>query len=178
MPRLRAIALLLGLIPWADAASPHWSFVAPRHETPPTTAQAEGTRNAIDLFVRARLDQEQLRPSPEADPVTLLRRVHLDLTGLPPTPTEVGAFISDPSPDAYERRVDELLRSPHHGERWARWWLDVARYADSHGYSIDAPRSLWPWRDWVIRDFNDDLPFDTFVVEQLAGDLLPDASLS
>jgi hypothetical protein len=168
---------------WIEAGAPvpereepgryvHWSFVPPQRPAPPAI---DG--NPIDAFIRHRLQQAHITPSPEADRITLLRRVHLDLTGLPPSPAEVETFVRDTAPDAYERRVDELLRSPHHGERWARWWLDAARYADSHGYSVDAPRSLWPWRDWVIRSFQEDKPFDTFIVEQLAGDLLPNATI-
>ncbi|MGE3312214.1 MAG: PSD1 and planctomycete cytochrome C domain-containing protein, partial [Limisphaerales bacterium] len=168
---------------WIDEGAPapaneapgrfvHWAFVPPVRETPPDIAA-----HPIDAFIRDRLARENIEPSPEADPITLLRRLHLDLTGLPPTPGEVDSYLGDSRPEAYERRVDQLLQSPHHGERWARWWLDVARYADSNGYSIDAPRSLWPWRDWVIRAFHEDKPFDTFIVEQLAGDLLPDATL-
>ncbi|MBX3747272.1 MAG: PSD1 domain-containing protein [Verrucomicrobiae bacterium] len=155
----------------------HWAFQAPTPPPLPPVRDTAWVRNPIDAFILARLESRQLHPSPEADRITLLRRVALDLTGLPPSPEEVDAFLADSRPDAYERAVDSLLRSPHYGERWGRWWLDVARYADSHGYSIDAPRSIWPWRDWVIRAFNDDLPFDRMTVEQLAGDLLPDASL-
>jgi mono/diheme cytochrome c family protein len=155
----------------------HWAFVAPRRPALPAVKQAGWGRNSIDRFVLARMEQDGLAPSPEADRVTLLRRAHLDLTGLPPTPAQVDAFLADARPDAYERAVEDLLASPHYGERWARPWLDVARYADSNGYSIDAPRSIWPWRDWVIRAFNEDKPFDQFVVEQLAGDLLPAATL-
>lgn len=155
----------------------HWAFQAPIPPPLPPVRNAAWVRNPIDAFILGSLESRQLHPSPEADPITLLRRVALDLTGLPPSPEEVDAFLADSRPDAYERAVESLLRSPHYGERWGRWWLDVARYADSHGYSIDAPRSIWPWRDWVIRAFNDDLPFDRMTVEQLAGDLLPDASL-
>ena len=133
-------------------------------------------RNPIDQFIAARLDREGLRPSPEADKVTLLRRVTYDLTGLPPTPAEIDAFVADRSPDAYDKRVDALLASPHYGERMAMPWLDAARYADTHGYHIDSLRGMWHWRDWVISAFNRNLPFDQFVVEQLAGDLLPDAT--
>jgi hypothetical protein len=129
-------------------------------------------RNPLDTFILARLEREGLEPSPEADRSTLLRRVCLDLTGLPPAPEAVAAFQADRRPDAYERAVDRLLDSPHYGERWGRHWLDVARYADSNGYSIDAPRSLWPWRDWVIGALNEDQPYDAFVIDQLAGDLL------
>ncbi len=154
----------------------HWAFVPPQRPELPAVKQGGWVRNPIDRFVLARLEQDGLAPSSEADRVTLLRRVHLDLTGLPPTPAQVDAFLADQRPDAYERAVADLLASPHYGERWARHWLDVARYADSNGYSIDAPRSIWPWRDWVIHAFNADKPFDQFVVEQLAGDLLPEAT--
>jgi hypothetical protein len=139
-------------------------------------SQPAWVRTPIDQFVLARLDREGLKPSPEADEVTLLRRVTYDLTGLPPTPAEVDAFVADPSPDAYEKRVDALLHSPHYGERMAVPWLDAARYADTHGYHIDSLRGMWPWRDWVINAFNRNMPFDEFAVEQIAGDLLPDAT--
>ena len=119
-----------------------------------------------------------MKPSPEADRATLLRRVSLDLIGLPPTPEEVDAFLADRSPDAYEKQVDRLLASPHYGERWARRWLDLARYADTNGYEKDRPRSIWPYRDWVIKALNADLPFDRFTIEQLAGDMLPGAALA
>ncbi len=115
-----------------------------------------------------------MSPSPEADRITLLRRVTLDLTGLPPTPAEVDAFLSDESPDAYEKVVDRLLRSPHYGEHMARFWLDAARYGDTHGLHLDNFREMWPYRDWVVRSFNRNQPYDQFVIEQLAGDLLPD----
>ena len=118
-----------------------------------------------------------MKPSPEADKATLLRRVTLDLTGLPPTPSEVESFLADNSPHAYEKRVDALLASPHYGERMALFWLDLARYSDTHGYHIDSARHMWPWRDWVIRAFNSDMPYDEFTVEQIAGDLLPNATL-
>jgi hypothetical protein len=153
----------------------HWAFLAPKRPTPPAVKGEKWVRNPIDRFVLARLEKEGLKPSPEADRVTLLRRLALDLTGLPPTPEEVDAFLKDRRPDAYERQVERLLESPHYGERWGRHWLDLARYADSNGYSIDAPRSIWPYRDWVIDALNKDLPFDRFTIEQLAGDLLPDA---
>src|SRR5947209_3464210 len=119
----------------------------------------------------------RLRLAPPADRYTLARRLYLDLIGLPATPEEAEAFVHDPSPDAYERLVDRLLASPHYGERWARRWLDLARYADTNGYEKDRPRSIWPYRDWVIRAFNTDMPFDRFTVEQLAGDMLPGATL-
>src|SRR5207244_7421090 len=127
--------------------------------------------------VLARLEKEGLSPSPEADKETLIRRVSLDLIGLPPTLEEVDAFLADKSPDAYEKLVDRLLASPHYGERWARLWLDLARYADSNGYQVDLARSIWPYRDWVIQAFNRNQPFDQFTVEQIAGDLLPGATL-
>ena len=151
----------------------HWSFEPPKRRTPPELA---GAKHPIDRFIQARLAEEDLSPSPPADPATLIRRVSLDLNGLPPTPQEVDAFVRDPS--SYERVVQRLLDSPHHGERWGRWWLDQARYADSNGYSIDAPRQIWKFRDWVIGALNRDMPFDQFTIEQLAGDLLPGATES
>jgi hypothetical protein len=159
--------------------SSHWAFQPIRR---PAVPEFRGlrteVRNPIDAFVLTRLEKEDLKPSPEADKVTLLRRVSLDLTGLPPTPEEVDAFLKDDSPDAYERVVDRLLASPHYGERWARHWLDSARYADSDGYEKDTGRPYaWRYRDWVIHALNADLPFDRFTIEQLAGDLLPNATL-
>jgi hypothetical protein len=154
----------------------HWAFVAPQRAAPPDVKRGDWPRNPIDRFILARLEAEKIAPAPEAERVTLLRRVTLDLTGLPPTPDEVDAFLRDQKPDAYERVVERLLASPHFGERWARPWLDVARYADSNGYSIDAPRQIWKYRDWVVGALNRDLPFDQFVIEQLAGDLLPKAT--
>ena len=154
----------------------HWAFVAPVRSAPPAVKRADWPRNDIDRFILARLESEKIAPAPEADRVTLLRRVTLDLTGLPPSPAEVEAFVNDRSADAYERVVERLLASKHYGERWARPWLDVARYADSNGYSIDAPRQIWKYRDWVVSALNRDHPFDQFVVEQLAGDLLPNAT--
>ncbi|MFA6545494.1 MAG: DUF1549 domain-containing protein, partial [Limisphaerales bacterium] len=156
----------------------HWAFVAPRRPAVPEVQSSKfKVQSPIDAFIRARLVKEKLTPSPEADRVTLIRRLSLDLLGLPPKPVEVDAFVNDKSPDAYEKLVERLLASPHYGERWGRWWLDVARYADSNGYSIDAPRSIWRYRDWVIAALNRDLPFDQFTVEQLAGDMLPNATL-
>src|SRR6185295_17287045 len=134
-------------------------------------------RNPIDAFVLARLEKEKLKPSPEADRPTLIRRLSLDLTGLPPTIAEVDRFVSDRSSDAYDKLVERLLSSPHYGEHWGRHWLDAARYADTNGYEKDVPRSIWPYRDWVIKAFNRDLPFDQFTIEQLAGDLLPNPTL-
>src|SRR6266446_2470533 len=155
----------------------HWAFKAPVRPPVPKVKNQKWVRNPIDNFVLARLEKEGLKPSPEADRVTLSRRLSLDLTGLPPTPAEADEFLADSSPDAYDRLVERLLASPHYGERWARAWLDVARYADSNGYEKDAARSIWPYRDWVIQAFNHDLPFDQFTREQLAGDLLPNPTL-
>jgi hypothetical protein len=154
----------------------HWAFVAPKRAETPKTARPEWARNPIDHFVLARLEREGLAPSPEADRATLIRRVTLDLTGLPPTPAEVDAFLADGSPDAYEKVVDRLLASPRYGERMATDWLDVARYADTHGYQMDRERPAHPYRDWVIRAFNQNLPYDQFVTWQVAGDLLPGAT--
>ncbi|MBY0512324.1 MAG: DUF1549 and DUF1553 domain-containing protein [Gemmataceae bacterium] len=160
--------------PKPDAAATHWAFKTPaRPAVPKATAWAA---NPIDAFVHARLQQEKLTPSPEADRVTLCRRLYLDLVGLPPTPEEVDAFVADTSPNAYEKLVDRLLASPHHGERWARVWLDAARYADSDGYEKDKSRQVWMYRDWVVNALNNDLPYDRFVTEQVAGDLLPNAT--
>jgi hypothetical protein len=164
---------------WIENGAPyeqHWAFVQPQRPTVPPVADTTWPRNPVDQFILARLEAESIAPSPEAHRVTLLRRVHLDLTGLPPSLAEIDAFLADTRPDAYEHVVDALLASPHFGERWGRYWLDAARYADSHGYSIDAPRSIWPYRDWVINAMNQDLPFDQFVIEQYAGDLLPNAT--
>ncbi|MFM8471185.1 MAG: PSD1 and planctomycete cytochrome C domain-containing protein, partial [Limisphaerales bacterium] len=183
-------------------AKVHWAFVAPQRPAMPEIQSLKSkvqslpganlrtvdgrpwtldfglwTQSPIDRFVLARLAQEKLSPSPEADRPTLIRRLSLDLLGLPPRPAEVDAFVNDKSPDAYEKLVERLLASPHYGERWGRWWLDVARYSDSNGYSIDAPRSIWRYRDWVIAALNRDLPFDQFTIEQIAGDLLPNATM-
>jgi len=162
----------------ADGAEykPHWAFTPPRQAPLPTVRQKAWPKNDIDYFVLARLEKEGLKPAPRSDNYTLARRVSLDLTGLPPTPAETDAFVKDTSAAAYEKFVDRLLSSPRFGERWARRWLDLARYADTNGYEKDRPRSIWPWRDWVIRSLNADLPFDQFTIEQLAGDMLPDAT--
>ncbi len=154
----------------------HWAFVAPQRPPLPPVKNRKWVRNEIDDFVLARLEQEKLQPSAEADKATLIRRVTLDLTGLPPTIQEVDAFLADHSPKAYSKVVDRLLNSPRYGEHMARYWLDGVRYADSHGYHIDGPRDIWAYRDWVIHAFNSDMPFDRFTIEQLAGDLLPDAT--
>jgi hypothetical protein len=158
---------------WED----HWAFVAPKAQTLPAVKRPEWARQPLDRFILARLEKEGLAPSPEADKSSLLRRVSLDLTGLPPTPEEQAAFLADPSPNAYDKQVDRLLASPRYGERWAALWLDLARYADSKGYEADRGRpGVWPYRDWVIDAFNRNLPYDKFVTTQLAGDLLPDAT--
>jgi mono/diheme cytochrome c family protein len=162
---------------WPDTVNkPHWAYVKPVQPAPPKVQHSRWPRNAIDNFILARLEKEKLTPSAEADRVTLVRRLSLDLTGLPPTIEEVDAFVADKSRDAYEKVVDRLLSSPHYGERWARVWLDLARYADSHGYEKDPPRSMWPYRDWVINAFNRNMPFDQFTVEQIAGDMLTNAT--
>jgi len=163
---------------WIDAGAkyePHWAFQKPERPALPEVADAAWPRNPIDRFILARLEQEGLAPSAEADPYTLARRVYLDLTGLPPTPAEVDVFVNDTRPDAYDRLVDRLLASPHFGERWTRVWMDLARYADTKGYEKDDRRTMWPYRDWLIDAFNADMPFDEFTIRQLAGDLLPDA---
>ncbi|HEX4950653.1 MAG TPA: DUF1549 domain-containing protein, partial [Blastocatellia bacterium] len=149
----------------------HWAFVPPVRSTIPTVKNKAWVRNPIDAFILAKLDQENLTPSPEADKITLLRRLSLDLIGLPPTPDEVDAFLKDSSPNAYEKQVERLLASPHYGEKWGRHWLDVARYADSDGFEKDKPRQVWFYRDWVINALNRDLPYDQFIIEQIAGDL-------
>jgi hypothetical protein len=156
---------------------PHWSLLPPKDTSPPRVRDAAWPRNGLDSFVLERLAREGVRPSPEADRKTLLRRVTLDLTGLPPTPAEVDAFLNDRSPDAYEKVVDRLLASPRFGERMATPWLNAARYADTNGYQSDGERTMWRWRDWVIDAFNANMPFDQFTVEQLAGDMLPSATL-
>jgi hypothetical protein len=179
---------------WIDQGAPwgkHWAFETPMRPEVPKVQAADWPRNPIDAFVLARLEKEKLKPSPEADAVTLCRRLYLDLTGIPPTPEEVDAFVRSynlSSKDggtekrsdgdkAYEALVDKLLASPRYGERWAWDWLDAARYADSSGYQGDPERTMWPWRDWVVRTINADLSYDKFTVEQLAGDLLPQATL-
>ncbi|MBK9169943.1 MAG: PSD1 domain-containing protein [Bryobacterales bacterium] len=162
-------------LPWpktevsADFGKPkHWAFQPVRQPEPP------GSGHAIDAFILKKLRENGIQPSPEADRATLLRRVSFDLTGLPPTSAEVDAFLKDPSQDAYEKAVDRMLASPQYGERWARHWLDLARYADSNGYNLDHEREIWKYRDWVIEAYNRDMPFDRFVIEQIAGDLLPE----
>jgi mono/diheme cytochrome c family protein len=182
----------IGLIrAWVDQGAPwpektidepsletkHWAYRKPIRPQLPAVRQTSWPKNAIDYFVLARLEKEGLEPSPEADRTTLIRRVSLDLTGLPPSPEAVDAFLADKSPHAYENLVNRLLASPHYGERWARIWLDLARYADSHGYESDPFRVMWRYRDWVINALNCNMPFDQFTIEQIAGDMLPDATL-
>jgi mono/diheme cytochrome c family protein len=170
---------------WPDSADhgsssikqTHWAYQPINRSDEPAVAERSWVRNPVDAFVLARLEEKQLAPSAEADRYTLCRRLYLDLLGLPPDPAEVDAFVNDPSPNAYEQLVDRLLKSPHFGERWGRHWLDAARYADSDGYEKDNPRpNAWRWRDWVIQAVNKDMPFDQFTIEQLAGDLLPNAT--
>jgi len=151
----------------------HWAYLKPVRPELPKLRNAAWCRNPIDNFVLARLEREGLKPSPQADKETLIRRVSLDLTGLPPTPEEVDAFLADTRPDAYEKLVDRLLGSPHYGEKWAAPWLDLARYADSNGYEKDNLRVAWKYRDWVINALNQDMPFKEFTIEQIAGDMLP-----
>lgn len=155
----------------------HWAYVPPVRPDTPDVKQADWVRNPIDAFILARLEEEGLKPSPEASKETLVRRVYLDVLGLPPTPEEARAFLEDESPDAYEKMVDRVFASPHYGERQARIWLDLARYADSQGYEKDANRSMWPWRDWVIEAFNANMSFDDFTIDQFAGDLLANATV-
>ncbi len=155
----------------------HWAFVAPARPSLPEVSDPSWPRGAIDRFVLARLDAAGLRPSPPADRYTLIRRLYLDLLGVPPTPAEADAFVRDSHPDAYEKLVDGLLARPEYGERWARRWLDLARYSDTNGYEKDRPRSMWPYRDWVIHAFLRDAPFDEFTIDQLAGDMVERGSL-
>ncbi len=172
---------------WPDGANDgkqkdprdHWAFKKPvRPMLQHGVHNANWPHNDIDAFVLERLEQEGLSPSPEAEKAVLLRRVSLDLIGLPPTLEEIAAFEADTSPFAYEKVVDRLLANPHYGERWARPWLDAARYGDTHGYEKDPPRTMWPWRDWVINALNKNMPFDQFTIEQIAGDLLPNPTPS
>jgi hypothetical protein len=158
--------------------STHWAFQKITRPTPPVTRDRAWARNPIDSFILAKLESKSIKPSAEASKTTLLRRVSLDITGLPPTPQEVDNFLHDDRPDAYERLVDRLLESPHYGEKWARYWLDLARYADSDGYEKDRSRPwAWRYRQWVIEALNRDLPYDQFTIQQLAGDLLPDRNM-
>ncbi|MCI0336883.1 MAG: DUF1549 domain-containing protein [Acidobacteria bacterium] len=161
----------------SQSATPqHWAFIAPVRPALPKVRNRTWVKNPIDQFVLARLEKEGLKPAPVADRVTLLRRLCLDLVGLPPTPEEVDAFLKDTSPKAYEKQVERLLNSQHYGERWGRHWLDAARYADSDGYEKDKQRWVWFYRDWVINSLNKDMPYNQFIIEQIAGDLLPNAT--
>jgi len=164
---------------WIDEGAqwqPHWAYLAPKKPVLPQVANQAWPRNEIDRFILDRLEREGMQPSPEADRPTLLRRLSFDLTGLPPTLDEVDEFVNDHSPQAYEKVVERLFHSPHFGERMAQHWLDLARYADTNGYRLDNHRDMWQFRDWVIDAFNRNMPYDRFTVEQLAGDLLPDAT--
>lgn len=178
-PRLpdKEIATLTQWVKEGAKWGEHWSFLKPERHPAPAVSNAAWCRHPIDAFVLAKLDTEKLKPSPEADRAALLRRASLDLTGLPPSPSELDAFQKDTSPDAYEKQVDRLLASPAFGERWASVWMDVARYADSEGLGLDRRRDVWKYRDWLIEAFNADMPFDRFATEQLAGDLLPNPTL-
>jgi mono/diheme cytochrome c family protein len=162
----------------AQAKDPkqHWAFKPPVRPPAPQVRDKRWPRNEIDRFILARLEKEGLKPAPEADKITLLRRLHFDLIGLPPTIEEVDAFLADKAPNAYEKVVEKLLNSPHYGERWGRHWLDAARYADTEGFEKDKQRFIWFYRDWVVSAFNRDLPYDQFIIEQLAGDQLPNAT--
>ena len=172
------IALIERWIEQGAEWKPHWAFTPPTLPDIPTVQASEEDLNNIDRFIQARLEREGLTPSQEADRTRLIRRVTFDLTGLPPTLEEIDAFIADNRPDAYERVVDRLLASPAYGERMATEWMDLSRYADSHGYHADGIRTMWPWRDWVIDAFNENMPYDQFVTWQLAGDLLPRSNAS
>ncbi len=174
------VTLFVATAPAADTPTPrrdHWSFKPINRYEAPRVNNKTWVRNPIDAFILARLEAKRLSPSPQADRATLIRRLYIDLIGLTPPVEAVDAFVNDKSPDAYEKLVDRILQSPHYGERWGRHWLDQARYADSHGYSIDGGRTMWPYRDWVINALNNDMPFDRFTIEQLAGDLLPNATI-
>lgn len=171
------IGLLKQWVEQGASWSAHWSFVTPQRPELPKVKRVAWPRNPIDHFILSRLEKERLEPSPEASKAALLRRVTFDLTGLPPTIAEIDAFLADSSPSAYDKVVDRLLQSPRYGEHMARYWLDAARYGDTHGMHLDNYREIWPYRDWVIKAFNSNMPFDRFVVEQLAGDLLPNATL-
>lgn len=168
------IALVKAWIEQGAPWQPHWSFIPPVRSPLPIVKNTAWARNSVDRFILAALEQKGLTPAPEADRYSLIRRLSLDLTGLPPSPEQVQAFINDQAPDAYEKLVDLFLKSERYGEHRARYWLDAARYGDSHGLHFDKPREMWPYRDWVVKSFNRNQPFDKFTVEQIAGDLLPE----
>ena len=177
--RLTAAQIAL-LKRWIEGGAPwkeHWAFQPPVKPTPPAVKDAAWVRNPIDRFILARLEEKGLAPAPAENRRALIRRVALDTTGLPPKPAEIEAFLQDNSANAYERMVDRYLASPHYGEHRARYWLDAARYGDTHGIHVDNYREIWPYRDWVIAAFNRNLPFDQFTIEQLAGDLLPNPTM-
>ncbi len=173
---LLSLAFIVAVPMSVFADDEHWAFRAPKRPELPAVKNAEWVRNPIDRFILARLEKEGLRPAAEADRVTLIRRLSLDLTGLPPTVKEVDDFLADKTDKAYEKVVDRLLASPHYGERWGRLWLDAARYADSDGFEKDKPRFVWAYRDWVLNAINRDLPYDKFIIDQIAGDLLANAT--
>ncbi len=173
----REVQLIRSWIEQGAVWQPFWSFAPPKRPLGPKVSDPSWVRNPIDAFILSRLDREGLHPSPETNKETLIRRVSLDLTGIPPTPAEVDAFLSDRSAGAYERVVDRLLASPRFGERMAYRWMEAARYGDTNGYQTDGPREMWRWRDWVIDAFNSNKPYDQFTIEQIAGDLLPNATL-
>ena len=156
----------------------HWAFIPPEKPAVPEVENLSWVKNPIDHFVLEKLEKELLDPSKAADKEILIRRVTLDLTGMPPTIEEIDAYLADESPNAYEKLVERLLQSPRYGERMAVEWLDAARYADTNGYQTDGERSMWRWRDWVINAYNENMPFDQFTIEQLAGDMLPIGSIS
>ncbi|MEO7651388.1 MAG: DUF1549 domain-containing protein, partial [Bryobacteraceae bacterium] len=174
----REVALVRAWIEQGALWQSHWAFNAPRRAPLPPVRDSRWVRNPIDSFVLARMEKENLKPSPEADRARLIRRVTLDITGLPPTPAEVQAFVAGQSEGAYEKLVDRLLASPRYGERMAVDWLDAARYADTHGFQVDPQKEMWAWRDWVIGAFNRNEPFDQFTIDQIAGDMLPGATLA
>jgi len=178
-PRLTEdeVDLLRNWIAQGAKYAEHWAFIAPKAVAPPAVADESWPRGGLDRFIQARLEAEGMKPSPEADRSTLLRRLSLDLRGLPPSPEELRRFVDDPAADAYERAVDRFLDDPAFGERWARVWLDLARYADSAGYGSDPLRTIWGYRDWVIAAINANMPYDQFTIEQIAGDLLPNPTL-
>jgi mono/diheme cytochrome c family protein len=174
----REIELLKRWVAQGGEYQAHWAYIAPREVSPPPARDAAWVRNPIDRFLLSKIEAAGLKPAPEADPVTLIRRLSFDLTGIPPTPAEVDAFAADTSPTAYEKVVDRLLASPRYGERMAMYWLDLVRYADTVGYHGDQEHAISPYRDYVIKSFNENLPFDRFTAEQLAGDLLPNPTLN
>lgn len=171
------IKLLKGWISAGAKYERHWAYEKPQRPQLPSVSNADWARNPIDLFVLSKLDAAGLKPSGEAEPAVLMRRLYLDLIGIPPSPEQIDDFLASPTDEAYLEKVEELLELPQYGEHWARHWLDLARYADSNGYQHDDLREIWPYRDWVIQAFNDDMPFDQFTVEQLAGDLLEEPTL-